>query len=842
MDFGKLSNKTPNKKIHPIEIYADLDRKTEAGPLRSVQEEILNNWFSNFQDKRDVILKLHTGQGKTLIGLLILQSLLNQEKGPCLYVCPNVYLVNQTIEQAKKFGISYCLMEGTDIPLEFLKSKEILICHVQKIFHGFTKFGLNNRSIVPGGIILDDSHACIESIKEAFTIKLPSENKLYSKIIELFEESLEKQGKGTFEEILSGEHNSFLPIPYWDWIDKSHQVTSLLAGSRDDDSIRFKWPLIKDSIDHCQAFVSGNSVEIAPYIPAIAQFGTFDRSSHRILMSATTMNDSFFIKGLNISKQAVKNPLIIENERWSGEKMILIPSMMNEALGRTAVINAYATIFERRNFGIVALVPSFKHSKIYEQQGCIVAYRNTIDSELEKLKKGRFDKPLIIVNRYDGIDLPDETCRLLIIDSKPYSESLSDNYEEVCREESSLTHIKIAQKIEQGLGRSVRGEKDFSAILLIGGDLINFVRDPRTREFFSIQTRTQIEIGYTIAEKAFEGLDPKTTDLISTTTEIIRQCISKRDSGWKEYYKEVMDKQDYSGSPVDITDTLEAEKKAEELNFNGQHKEAANLIQKFIEENGFSKSEHGWYLQMMARIKYYYDIAESNQLQTIAFRKNRALLKPKDGYFYKPITLINTTRVERIKKFIAQFGSHEELYIRLKEIEGSLNFEETSNHFEEGIKALGESLGFESQRPDNDDREGPDNLWALDNNDFLLIECKNEVKEDKEEISKKDIGQMNTNCGWFKNKYPGVEFKPVMIIQTRNVSTATPFNFDVEILRKNGLKTIREKFRAFYDGLKGYELNALSDELVSRMLVAHELDKKSLKEKYFEKIRKTARK
>jgi len=835
MDFGKLAKKTPGKKIHPVEIYNDLDRKAEAGPLRTVQEEILNNWFDNYQKKRDVILKLHTGQGKTLIGLLILQSLLNQGRGSCLYVCPNVYLVNQTIEQAKKFGISYCLMEGTDIPLEFIQSKKILICHVQKIFHGFTKFGLNNQSIITGGIILDDSHACIDSIKEAFTIKIPAGSNLYESVLELFDDGLQKQGQGTYAEIVSGEYNAYLPIPYWEWINKNEQLTNLLAASRQEDFIKFTWPLLKDSLENCQAFASAQNIEITPCIPTISQFGTFHRSGHRILMSATTMDDSFFIKGLDISKEAVNNPLIIPNEKWSGERMIIIPSMMHESLNRLAIINRYATVFERRNFGIVALVPSYKHSKIYEQQGCTVAYRNNIDAELERLKAGKYDKPLVIVNRYDGIDLPDETCRLLIIDSKPYSESLSDKYEEMCREESSLTHIKIAQKIEQGLGRSVRGEKDFSAIILIGGDLINFIRNPRTNEFFSAQTRKQIDIGYIIAENAFEGLDPNTTDFMEKLTEVIRQCITKRDEKWKEYYKERMNEPLSASSKVNIADVLEMEKRAEDLNFNKQHKEAAELIQKFIHENNLSKQEHGWYMQIMARFKFFYDIPESNQIQTIAFRKNRDLLKPKDGYVYKQINLINTTRVDNIRKFISQFDSHEGLSLKVHEIESQLNFDESSEHFEAAIKDLGVALGFESQRPDNDDKEGPDNLWALDRNEYLLIECKNEINEKREEIPKKDISQIGTNCAWFEKKYPGMEFKPVMIVPTRNISKATPFVFEVEILRKNGLKKIRENFASFYNSLKKYDLQSLTADVISKQLLAYELDKASIKSKYFEK-------
>ena len=60
-----------------------------------------------------------------------------------------------------------------------------------------------------------------------------------------------------------------------------------------------------------------------------------------------------------------------------------------------------------------------------------------------------------IVNRYDGIDLPDDMCRILIIDSKPYSENLTDRYEENCRPSSEITLLRIVRSIEQGLGRCI---------------------------------------------------------------------------------------------------------------------------------------------------------------------------------------------------------------------------------------------------------------------------------------------------------------------------------------------------------------------------------------------------
>ena len=93
-----------------MEIYDNLDRVASVGPLRPIQEDVLSTWDNDYLDKKDVIIKLHTGAGKTLIGLLALQSRLNMDKGPCIYVCPNIQLAQQVAGDADKFGVKYVLL------------------------------------------------------------------------------------------------------------------------------------------------------------------------------------------------------------------------------------------------------------------------------------------------------------------------------------------------------------------------------------------------------------------------------------------------------------------------------------------------------------------------------------------------------------------------------------------------------------------------------------------------------------------------------------------------------------------------------------------------------------
>src|SRR5205814_301758 len=83
----------------------------------------------------------------------------------------------------------------------------------------------------------------------------------------------------------------------------------------------------------------------------------------------------------------------------------------------------------------------------------------------------------------DGIDLPDNACRVLFFDSKPYSEGVVDRYTESCRATSNAIATKTARRIEQGLGRSVRGEKDYCVFVLLGASLIKTVLTKGYRNF-----------------------------------------------------------------------------------------------------------------------------------------------------------------------------------------------------------------------------------------------------------------------------------------------------------------------------------------------------------------------
>ena len=464
------------------------------------------------------------------------------------------------------------------------------------------------------------------------------------------------------------------------------------------------------------------------------------------------------------------------------------------------LIVAYFAKTVKRKFGTVALVSSFRRAEQYMHIGSEIANTQNIFECINSLKRGNITQTLVIVNRYDGIDLPDDSCRILIIDSMPFFDSLNDRYEEQCRTNSDIINIKLAQKIEQGLGRSVRGEKDYSAILIIGEGLVKFVKSVKTNKYFSAQTRKQIEIGFKISEMAKEDLVEGESAIIVVKS-LINQSL-RRDEGWKEFYIEEMDKIDVSVSELNVYNILHLEKEAEDANVKGDNETACSKIQNILDNHVTEISERGWYLQLLARYKYFISKSESNRIQKSAFLLNSQMLKPKDGISYKKIEFVNENRIKRIKRWISKFNSYEELILALDGILGDFTFRVSAERFENATMEIGCILGFISQRPDKEFRKGPDNLWCGVDNKYFLIECKSEVDDSREEINKHEAGQMNSHCGWFENVYGEIPVKRILIIPTIKLSYYGDFTHEVEIMRKNRLMNLKKNIRAFMKEFK----------------------------------------
>jgi len=838
IDFEKmLEEEDQENPINPLEIFQGLIRDEEYEYLRSVQEHVLEAWFTQ-RDKQDIIVKMNTGNGKTLVGLLMLQSCINEGHGPAIYLCIDNQLVEQVMDEANKCGIRNVTFEDYDIPIEFLNSEAILITTFNKLVNGKSKFGVKGttREQIPiGSLLVDDAHHCLKKARQAFTISL-DRNKSFNvcdRLIDLFRNSLYEQSPGIFKDLEDKAPLTLMTVPYWNWLDSIDEVIEILGDSRNEEGIEFHWDLLRDNLENCSCFISDRIIEITPQCIPIEYIPSFNDAKRRFFLSATLLDDSHLIKEFGISSDAVKNPLKPKISGDMGERMIIMPSLIDSSLDRDKIVKLLATKIQE-GFNTVILTPSFVKAEIWTRYGAKKVGKNSIISSIKHLydHNGNF---IVLANRYDGIDLAGNSCRILILDRTPKGESLFEKFINQIRPRSRLLRSTQAQKIEQGLGRGVRSGSDYCVVILIGNDLVGFLSLNENKELLSPQTRVQIEMGLKFGKTL-----KKEGDSEKAILDLMEKCLD-RDTLWMKYHRKMIQKAGESSIELLPIQLAKIEKTAFEYFQLSQYRKASKTIQEILDSTKISlddKADLGWYIQLAGFYLYKSDPVKSMEIQLKAHRMNTSLPRPPEGVEYQKIQRKMGQQPNKIVKWINKYAEPNSLVLDANVILNYLSFGVKFKKFEEAFANLAEIIGFESQRPEKEYGKGPDILWQLSDGTYLIIPAKDEVTSTRGEISKKYADQLSGSLNWFNNEYSGQVGIPVLIHPYNRLASDAYCTDDAMVLDTNGLKKMVSNVRNFIGALATKSPNSWDDEDVMKLVVQFNLDPGSIKSQYFCKIKK----
>ncbi len=396
--------------------------------------------------------------------------------------------------------------------------------------------------------------------------------------------------------------------------------------------------------------------------------------------------------------------------------------------------------------------------------------------------------------------------------------------------------MRTVRSVEQGVGRSVRGEKDYCVVIATGSDLVRMLRDRNTRKYLSPQMAAQVDLGFEIAEMAKQEIEDGDKKPIETLKELIAQCL-RRDAAWKAFYIQRMDQIAPRAANEAILRTYAAELDAEKDHAAGDHAGATKKIQALLDGSSVeSEDDKGWYLQEMARWNWRANRAESERLQIAAHKRNRMLLRPRSGVAVKKLEIVSQGRVERIAEWIRTCDNYSELDARISDILGNLVFGVKADRFESALNELSQALGFRAERPDKEWKEGPDNLWALNDTQYLLWECKNEVALARAEIDKREAEQMNRSSAWFEKYYRGCRVKRFIVHPSNRLHRAAAVTHDVEAVRVHELRKLVESTRAFFRSFQPMDFQDLSATYIQRQVDVHGLSVKDLLSNYSKKL------
>jgi len=189
---------------------------------------------------------------------------------------------------------------------------------------------------------------------------------------------------------------------------------------------------------------------------------------------------------------------------------------------------------------LVVIVPSnsSKAKEEWKTLGAKIVDNLNYEETLERIKSGDREQ-VVLVNRYEGVDFPGDQAHILILDGLPDFSTNKDRAISIVSQDENWK-LKIVQKIEQGLGRTVRSNSDFSVVLLLGDRLVDFVSLKSNIKYFSLATQAQLGISNDIISKTkFET----SNDAIKEISKSIGYCLN-REPNWVRYAKQRLSKVD----------------------------------------------------------------------------------------------------------------------------------------------------------------------------------------------------------------------------------------------------------------------------------------------------------
>ncbi|MCY4137707.1 MAG: DEAD/DEAH box helicase family protein [Rhodobacteraceae bacterium] len=753
MDFSKLgSAKKPRAPTNPIKIFETLP-SLEGTPndLWRGQDKALSEW-EKVRERRDVLITLNTGAGKTIVGLLIAQSLVNEDLENITYVCSTIDLVNQTSREAMRIGINHTTrVRGTYSNDLFETGRAFCITTYAALFNGLSSI---RRNYFPSAIIFDDAHVAESLLRDAFTLRIDvqDDEPLFNDIANLFRSHFKDLNiRGRFADSLdvSKQYTTF--VAPGGLYERSEQLLNIFYkhGVKNHQEYKYPFAWLEDRLDCCAAVFTRGAFELTPpFLPSLA-LDIFEQNVRRVYLSATLQSQTEFIRAFGRLPDKTISPT---NDAGNGERLILVGGKVKEGFGRK-----FAKKLVKGRKAIVA-VPDYARAVEWNDLSDPPTAESFSDA-LNEFREDQKDGAFILVSRVDGIDLPHDTCRIMIMDGVPSATSLLERYQWEWLRMDNVQASRVANRLAQLFGRINRGRNDYGAFLLQGDGLNKWIARDRNLALLPPLLQKQILIGREMQSK-FKLT--KGDDVIELVDRVLG-----RDEGWLDYYQ-----REVKLAELD-KDQLQRAQQAEPVFVAAAKSEAMYAAAMWSDDSATARRElektidmtanddaklSGWHLVWLgAAYERSGDSDSAYQSYAVAMRRlNRSITLPRpSGLITKGIESSDLNEFGKSLKDLLGFQEGANFESVLNKLKDTLALIDsgTPNQAEAGVRQLGELLGFNAIRPDNDEGSGPDVLW-LDEVRLRMIgfELKTE-KKDPATYFKKDVGQGHDHLEWMNQSF-----------------------------------------------------------------------------------------
>lgn len=497
----------------PESLFRDIKIKKVHGPLAD-QADLWRIYQEKALDTPDVALQLPTGGGKTLVGLVLAEWRRIKFKERVVFLCPTNQLVHQVVEQAVgQYGIKVHGFTGSkneydkDAVAEYLNCERVAVTNYSSMFNSFPFFD------DPHVIILDDAHAAEQYIAKMWSLSIDmmdiEQRPLYEAIIAVLKSAIQL---GDYQR-LADPDQAFRDRQ---WVEKIPSPTLLefipelvkaidafiTASEYKVAEHKFVWRSIRDHLHACHLYIGAGSILIRPLLPPTFTHQPFAGAKQRIYMSATFGEAGELERITGRSKIERLQAQASWDRQTIGRRYFLFPE---RSLDEDKQLVLLAKMMERAGRSLVLTPDGKRARKFQEFVEQILTYPVYNAQSIEKSKAAFISSEkavAVVANRYDGIDFPEEQCRLLIVEGLPRATNLQEQFLISRMGAVDFLNVRITTRLVQAFGRCTRSDQDYSAVIVRGEELNKHLMTPERRSYLHPELHAELEFGIEQAKGA----------------------------------------------------------------------------------------------------------------------------------------------------------------------------------------------------------------------------------------------------------------------------------------------------------------------------------------------------
>ncbi|WP_331738175.1 DEAD/DEAH box helicase [Embleya sp. NBC_00896] len=493
---------TPDDPVQLYRLLAQGNRGPEA--VWGHQQDVLRAWHRSMSDKPDVAIELPTGAGKTLVGGLIAEFRRRKHDDRVAYLCPTKQLARQTAAKFTAYGIPNVLLinrVATWNPAHRARYEAGEAIAVSVYSHVFnSRPALDNAAM----LVLDDAHAAEGYVAGPWclTISRDDAEAAYQDVLSVLEPALDPL---VVPKLRAGDesHRSAVYLASPVGVTAQAQQLEATVGAAADArklpvSERHVWTLLQGRLDRCLVYVSHGQILIRPLIPPTRQHAAFSDPERRIYMSATLGDGGELERSFGrrkISRIPVPDGW---EKQGTGRRFFLFPELTTDLAADPDQVPAFVAGVVAKAGRAIVLTPDRRTANAFIQHSlppnCPVLDAGDVEDDLTTFTS-RPDAALVLTNRYDGIDLPGNDCRLVVLAGLPARGDLQERFLHESLGAVEVLQERIRARIVQGSGRATRSVRDYAAVMVLGQSLTSYLSGRDVQAAMHPEVHAEVEFG-----------------------------------------------------------------------------------------------------------------------------------------------------------------------------------------------------------------------------------------------------------------------------------------------------------------------------------------------------------